>query len=92
MPYKSDIIVEFSSFQFYYEDLRNYGWDANPFCATFSILRCSAHVLKRKSKKLESRLEVCMFVGYYKEKRRGIIVKGIRYLFQGMPYFLKMIV
>ena len=38
----------------------------------FRIWGCPAHVLKGKTEKLDSRSEVCMFVGYSKETRGGI--------------------
>ena len=37
----------------------------------FRIMGCPAHELKGKTRKLESRSEVCMFVGYSKETRGG---------------------
>ena len=38
----------------------------------FCIWGCPAHVLKGKTEKLESRSELCLFVGYPKETRGGL--------------------
>ena len=38
----------------------------------FRIWGCPAHVLKNKTTKLESRSQVCLFVGYPKETRGGL--------------------
>ena len=38
----------------------------------YRIWRCPAHVLNKKANKLESRTEVCLFVGYPKGTRGGI--------------------
>ena len=45
-------------------------WNRNkPRLHHFRIWGCPAHVLRPKSGKLESRLEVCIFVGYAPETR-----------------------
>ena len=47
-------------------------WNGHKLCLRhFRIWGCSAHMLKRKTGKLEPRTEVCMFVGYPKGKGGG---------------------
>ena len=43
-----------------------------PSLRHFGIWGCPAHVLKEKTEKLESRSELCLFVGYPKETRGGL--------------------
>ena len=43
-----------------------------PSLRHFRIWGCPAHVLKGKTEKLESRSELCLFVGYPKETRGGL--------------------
>ena len=43
-----------------------------PSLRHFCIWGCPAHVLKGKTEKLESRSELCLFVGYPKETRGGL--------------------
>ena len=43
-----------------------------PSLRHFHIWGCPAHVLKGKTGKLESRTEVCMFVGHSKETKGGL--------------------
>ena len=69
--------------------------DRKPSLRHHLIWGCLAHVLKRKTSKLDSRTEVYLFIGYPKGMRGCFfftVLKKRRYSCQRMPLFLKTII